>query len=258
VPLSGGYLMLRVIEEFPDYSVNEYGEVYSYKSDKWLSRRIYEGGYWGVSLRDDDGKNIYRNCHTLTAKAFLKDSYEEGLIVNHKDLDKSNCHYTNLEWVTPKENSDHYVFNMPAHASSHRRSLPVEDIHRVCSLVEEGHTTQKIYELTGVTKNQISKLRTGALYSWVSKDYKLQPEPKIGITKDVVVEICEHLESGLGCKKVCDLYSDNEFVTKKSVNNIKYRNSYEAISNNYTWWVGKYISKSERKKARPSTTSRKA
>lgn len=53
--------MLLVIEEFPDYSVNEYGEVYSRKSHKWLSRRIYEGGYWGVNLRDNNGKNVYRS-----------------------------------------------------------------------------------------------------------------------------------------------------------------------------------------------------
>lgn len=188
----------------------------------------------------------------MVAKAFHKDTYKEGLIVNHKDLDKSNCYYKNLEWVTPKENSDHYVENMPAHASNHRREIPVDKIHEICRLIESGKTTEEIYNITKISRNKISKLRSGALYSWITKEYTLKPEPA-NLDKTTVIEICELLEKGFGCKSICDLYKDNDAVHKKSVNNIKYRNSYEEISNNYTWWVGKYISKSERRNSKGKT-----
>lgn len=245
--------MLKVIEEFPMYSVNEYGEVYSYRTNKFLKRRIYKGGYWGVNLRDDDGKNIYRNCHTLVAKAFLMDTYQEGFVVNHKDLDKSNCHVSNLEWVSYKENSRHYVENLPEHASSHRREISVDKIREVCKLIEIGKTTTEINKVSGVSKNNISKIRTGALYSWVTNEFKLVPEPKDYLPTEIAIQICDLLEFGFGCKEICALYQ-NDCVSKKVVNNIKYRNTFENISKDYTWWIGKYISKSERRLRRRQTS----
>jgi len=222
--------------------------VYSYKSNRYLSRRIYDGGYWGVNLRGVNGKNMYRNCHTLVAKAFLLDTYQKGLIVNHKDLDKSNCNVNNLEWITYKENSKHYVDNMPEHASDHKRDLALSVMEDICKLIEGGKSTLEIHTITGVSKNKISKLRTGVLYSWFTKDYNLQPEPTDNMTVIIAKQICDLLEYGFGCKFICDLYDIPDLINKKSVNNIKYRCSFENISKDYTWWVGKYISKSQRKK----------
>lgn len=250
--------MLKVIEEFPDYLINENGDVFSKKSNKWLSTRIYEGGYWGVNLRSDTGKNVYRSCHTLVAKAFLLDSYQEGMVVNHKDLDKSNCHVSNLEWVTHKENSQHYVENKPEHASAHRRKISVDKLHQIGELLEVDYmSTEEISKITGVDRNRISKMRTGALYSWVSEKYNIKPEPLVGLDEETALEICKMLEAGIGCKAICDKFKDNTFVKKSSVNNIKYRKTFEHLSEDFTWWVGKYKSKSEsRGKVRPSTTSK--
>ncbi len=41
--------------------------------------------------------------HRLVAKEYCI-GYSEGLVVNHKDGNRLNNHYTNLEWVTTKEN----------------------------------------------------------------------------------------------------------------------------------------------------------
>lgn len=50
-----------------------------------------------------DGKQKYLQVHRLVAKYFC-DGYFEGAVVNHKDGNIHNNHYTNLEWVTQKEN----------------------------------------------------------------------------------------------------------------------------------------------------------
>lgn len=45
--------------------------------------------------------------HRLVAQKFLDKPSEDRTQVNHIDGDKSNNHYSNLEWVTPKENVQH-------------------------------------------------------------------------------------------------------------------------------------------------------
>ena len=55
-------------------------------------------GYKFVKIHD---KKIY--VHILVALCFV-DGWFEGAEVDHKDLDKSNNYYTNLEWVTHAEN----------------------------------------------------------------------------------------------------------------------------------------------------------
>lgn len=54
-----------------------------------------------------DGKQKFLLIHRLVAEAFIPnpDNLPE---VNHKDLNKSNCAVTNLEWCTRKENMEHY------------------------------------------------------------------------------------------------------------------------------------------------------
>lgn len=52
-------------------------------------------------------KDVTYAVHTLVAKMFLKDSYEPGLVVNHKDGNKHNNCVDNLEWVTQSDNERH-------------------------------------------------------------------------------------------------------------------------------------------------------
>lgn len=58
--------------------------------------------------------NGYLRCmaghvHRLVAESFIeKPESDISLVVNHIDGNKENNHYTNLEWVTQKENCIHY------------------------------------------------------------------------------------------------------------------------------------------------------
>lgn len=89
------------------YTITEYGDVYSYsKYDRKLMRQSTTGkGYKSVCLKRH-GRNVVKLVHRLVAMAYVV-GYKNGLQVNHKDGVKANNLYTNLEWVTPKENSLH-------------------------------------------------------------------------------------------------------------------------------------------------------
>ena len=89
------------------YKVSNYGRVANFKG---LREHFSNGnGYYQINLSKEGNVKKY-SVHKLVAKAFV-DGYKEGLVVNHKDLNKTNNHHSNLEWITQKENTIHYYQN---------------------------------------------------------------------------------------------------------------------------------------------------
>jgi len=101
------------------YEVSEYGDVRSvdryveqksrtyWVKGKALEHNIDRKGYHRAGL-NKDSKRKYEGIHRLVAKLFIENP-ENKPEVNHMDGDKSNNHYTNLEWVTRSENMKHAV-----------------------------------------------------------------------------------------------------------------------------------------------------
>jgi len=96
------------------YRIYEDGRIFSNvrknKNREWyaMHQQTTDRGYKRVHLRLADGtKKTYR-VHQLVATCFLSpaDSPERKFI-NHKDSNKSNNHFSNLEWCTHAENMLH-------------------------------------------------------------------------------------------------------------------------------------------------------
>lgn len=93
------------------YKVSSYGDIISYQNK--VPRHIYQTttncGYKQVSLHNN-GHRKQIGVHVVVAMAFV-DGYFEGAEVNHKDLNKTNNYYKNLEWVTRSGNQKHQFYS---------------------------------------------------------------------------------------------------------------------------------------------------
>ena len=86
------------------YKISNYGEVWSVRKQGLLKKNDGEKNYYRVTLSKNKKKKQF-NIHRLVATHFIDNPFKKPC-VNHLDENKTNNHYSNLEWVTHKENSN--------------------------------------------------------------------------------------------------------------------------------------------------------
>ena len=87
------------------YAVTENGEVFSYRSKRFIKPFLRKNGYLQVILVKDGIKKAFK-LHRLVAQEYLcnPDNKEE---VNHLNENKTDNRVENLAWATRKENMNH-------------------------------------------------------------------------------------------------------------------------------------------------------
>lgn len=91
------------------YQISNYGRVYSSLTDRILRPNLHKCGYLKVTLFMD-GKAKTFLVHRLVAGNFI-DNPNNFRDVNHKDGNKTNNYYENLEWCTIAQNTKHAFDN---------------------------------------------------------------------------------------------------------------------------------------------------
>lgn len=112
--------MIKELENFPGYKVTTDGHVLH--GDNEVKGYDNCRGYLAVPLRTESGKVQQKKIHRLIAEAFIPNE-NCAPIVNHKDGNKKNNAVKNLEWVSHRENSQHYA------ATLKRKKKPVARVN---------------------------------------------------------------------------------------------------------------------------------
>jgi len=94
----------KQLPEYPDYIITRNSEVYSLKTNRYLTLNHHQSGYVSVGLSNGGKKDFY--VHVLVASLFL-DPISGKEYINHKDRNKANNKVENLEWVSATENNLH-------------------------------------------------------------------------------------------------------------------------------------------------------
>lgn len=92
------------VREMPGFQVSSHGRVRSHRGHI-MKPGLINSGYLKVDMRVR-GEGVTRTVHRLVAEAFVPNP-DGNPEVNHKDSNKSNNRWDNLEWVSRQENVDH-------------------------------------------------------------------------------------------------------------------------------------------------------
>lgn len=111
------------------------------------------------------GRKATVKIHRLVTLAFIPNPLNLPL-VNHKDSNPANNHYSNLEWSDHKHNSQHALVN--GRMENNRQSmakLSWEKVGEIRSLSATGMSNTAIARLFDVTQGNISMIVAGK--TWI-------------------------------------------------------------------------------------------
>lgn len=108
----------------------------------WVECSYYlrDGRYRYIFAKEEDGRVRRRVVHIMVATAFCKRKSEDQVEVNHKDGNKLNNEYCNLEWTTHLENMRHAFRTKLCDNSLHKgnQKLSKDDVLQIRRLAAEG------------------------------------------------------------------------------------------------------------------------
>lgn len=195
----------------PRYKVSNYGRIINHKGEP-LNPGINQDGYCKVGLYTDDGRKT-RLMHRLVLESFSpRNKSYTHLVVNHKNLIKTDNFISNLEWMTALENTQHakehgHMIGIRGEANNFNKHSE-ETIIVACEMLEDGFSRDEVSLTTSIPKSYLYDLIYGKRWTHVTKEYDLSGHV-ISIFKGFDVETKDKIMKlsleGLTAKPICDL-----------------------------------------------------
>lgn len=158
----------KIIEEFPNYKVSNFGRVKNVRKDKLMTISIRKNGYCVVKLSNNGNSKEYK-VHRLVAKAFIPNPKELSS-VNHKDENKENNIYSNLEWCDSLYNN---TYGTRCKRQSEKIKTSIKQCDMQGNLIKEFNSINEAAEELGILACNISNCLHGKqkstprdLYTW--------------------------------------------------------------------------------------------
>lgn len=231
------------IDGIPDnrYMVSNDGDIIYIKTGTVLSKRISNKGYYLVSIQ-----NSLFSIHRLVAIFFVPGRSEERNFVNHKNGCKLYNNWTNLEWATKSENTQHAydtgLITILSGEDNPNATIVNSDVDKICIwLLEFNGDTNTVYdacEKNGIkaSKQMIQQIKHKV--SWVKISDKWFDSDRFKVnhfTKKDVHMICQSLvrNNGSVTKVLNELSTIIPGITYTRVNSIKRKQSHIKISDEY-------------------------
>ena len=148
------------IKDFPNYQISNSGKVYSKNHDRILKPNVVWSGYKMVRLYNQGWSRDF--CiHRLVADHFVNNPDNKPQ-VNHKDGDKLNNYFLNLEYVTSSENQIHAiqtglkkVKSKEEHGNSKLKQI---DVDKIRQMYYDGLTLKQVAKVFNIHFSTVARI----------------------------------------------------------------------------------------------------
>lgn len=215
------------------YVISNYGRVFSFVKEKELKYHLDKDGYKRIGIiRNIDGKKSKSpiGIHRMVAFAFVKRPSDDLNIVNHLNGDKQCNYYKNLEWTTPKGNTDHAIaMGLQTNSGTNAPNAVYDEntVRTICKCLESGMDCFEIYtSMTGHEKIEnkafyalIFSIKSGKRHVSISKEYDIpmttisKKRPKF--TEEEVNKLKEMILSGYSNIDILHYFGIDKTKSKK-------------------------------------------
>lgn len=123
-----------------------------------MKQHLSHDGYKNIGLILN-GKTTEHRVHRIVASAFVPNP-ENKPYINHKDGNRENNNYDNLEWCTQKENANHSINVLHKWSSSknQKRAAQQIGIKRRKLSMEDAREIRRLYENGGISCIKLGKM----------------------------------------------------------------------------------------------------
>lgn len=215
------------------YLISENGDIRNILTNHILSPYTDKDGYLKICLVSDLAKNGKQNAfiHRLVAWEYVKNPNKYP-VVNHIDGDKQHNHYSNLEWVTVRENTlraERMGLRKVRGEDNKHSKWTEEFVRSICEKFQDGWSIKDVYKWAVKDENAkyasdsyytlIYRLKKKEIWPDVTKDYEYDTSPSkrtnwnppvpqssnYKYSEDTIHLACKYLEEGKSYTEICNL-----------------------------------------------------
>ena len=142
------------------YIADSNGDIFGVGRNKKLKQRESSDGYMVVTIGKNNRGLV--KVHTIIAKLFV-DGYKDGYEVNHKDFNRKNNSYDNLEWVSHQENvrlsvdAGHWIGKHVGEKNG-RAKITEEEVRLIRKEYENNKNISEISRMFGIGWSQTKRI----------------------------------------------------------------------------------------------------
>lgn len=214
------------------YDVSPNGKIRDRENNKILDSYKDKDGYITIYLLTPDGRKKFY-IHRLVATAFIANP-DNKPYVNHIDGNKHNPVASNLEWVTPKENTSHAIRiglqTDQIGENNNAAKYTNDDIRNVCKLLEDGLMSIDISRITNIPTGTIAMIKNGLEWKEISKDYNIHRQARNkfdNVFSDIVTEL---IRGKFSTAEISKIYGVPEYHVRNIVTKRRHKHQLEGIT----------------------------
>ena len=156
----------KIINDFPNYMISNYGDIKSIKTNKILKPYITKRGYVYNCL-SCNGKTYNLQVHRLVASVFISNALNLTEI-NHKDENKQNNCVNNLEWCSSLYNKKYGTKNIRAGMAHRKKVIQYTKENMFVKEYASGLEAEKITKIdnASISRCCYNRQETAGGYKW--------------------------------------------------------------------------------------------